>query len=42
MSKISKIKIRIFEISLIMLIYGAGDTFNENKTSELHNSEILK
>ena len=25
-----------------MLTYGAGDTFNESKTSELHNSEILK
>ena len=23
-------------------LYGLGDAFNENKTSELHNSEILK
>ena len=23
-------------------LYGLGDTFNENRTSEFHNSEILK
>ena len=36
-----------FELSLVKKkvlegLYDLGDAFNENKTSELHNSEILK
>ena len=39
--------ILFFEVSLVKKkvlegLYDLGDAFNENKTSELHNSEILK